>query len=264
LSKSLWTSSSPPQGQKPASKKWFSLAIGAAVVALSLSGVDEIVLLLGGGVAGLAWAASRRLNFPTTILCSLVVLPFVFFPAGQSAVTSPATLTGLGLYFLKVGSVLYGSGYVLLAFLQGGLVDAHHWLTRSQLLDAVAVGQFTPGPLSSTATFVGYLILGVPGAAVATAGIFLPSFVFVLLSAPFIPRLRSSALASGFLDGVNGASLGLMTSVCVTLALAALTSPAAWIIFVLAAAVLVVWNVHPAWVILGSAVAGWLVSFFAG
>ena len=137
----------------------------------------------------------------------------------------------IGLCLLKIGSILYGSGYVLAAFLQGGLVDARHWLTQTQLLDAIAVGQFTPGPVLSTATFIGFLILGFPGAVVSTVGIFLPSFVYVLAISPFVPKLRKSASTAGFLDAVNAASLGLMLAVCVILGIATLVNPGSWIYF---------------------------------
>src|SRR5262249_33816848 len=131
--------------------------------------------------------------------------------AGTSAATP--VLSQLALICLKVGSILFGTGYVLLAFLRPDLVERTGWLTDAQLLDAVAVGQFTPGPVLTTATFVGYLVAGVPAAIVASLGIFLPSFVFVALSGPFIPRLRRSPWAAGFLDGANAASVALMATV---------------------------------------------------
>ena len=121
------------------------------------------------------------------------------------------------LTFLKIGAVLYGSGYVLLAFLRNDFVGRLGWLTHQQLLDAVAMGQFTPGPVFTTATFIGYLVAGLPGAALATVGIFLPSFVFVLVSNPLIPRLRRSPWLSALLDGVNVAALGLMVAVTLEL-----------------------------------------------
>ena len=124
-----------------------------------------------------------------------------------------AVLPELALIFLKVGSILFGSGYVLLAFLRPDLVERTGWLTDAQLLDAVAVGQLTPGPVLTTATFVGYLVASVPGALVATLGIFLPSFVFVAVSSPLVPRLRRSTWAAGFLDGANAASVALMAAV---------------------------------------------------
>jgi len=124
-----------------------------------------------------------------------------------AAAAAPVTLWALTGFFLKVGSVLYGSGYVLLAFLRSDLIQRWGWLTDQQLMDAIAVGQFTPGPVFTTATFIGYLVAGVPGALLATLGIFLPSFIFVAASSPLIPRIRRSAWAGSFLDGVNVASL---------------------------------------------------------
>ena len=132
------------------------------------------------------------------------------------------SLWALTVFFLKVGSVLFGSGYVLLAFLRADLVERWGWLTDQQLMDAIAVGQFTPGPVFTTATFIGYVVAGVPGALLATLGIFLPSFVFVAVSSPLIPRMRRSAWAGAFLDGVNVASLGLMAAVTWQLGRAAL------------------------------------------
>ncbi len=245
---------------KPILKKRLAVVLGVLVALFNLTGVDEIVLLLSSGAIGLLW--NYRHRFPQNVAALIGVLPnFNLQSAAQSeASVTSASLLGLGVFFLKVGSVLYGSGYVLVAFLQGGLVDARQWLTQSQLFDAIAVGQFTPGPVLSTATFIGYLILGLPGATVATLGIFLPSFVFVLISNPLIPKLRKSPLASGFLDGVNAASLGLMLAVTIELATAALSGIGSWMILVLVSIVLMVWNINGAWIVLGSAILGWLFS----
>lgn len=247
---------------RPMTRKPPMMTLGLAVIVLDLLHVDEIVLLLAAGAAGLLWSIRHRIAadslriWPHLPLILLMPLGLTTSSSSQSA----ATLTGLGLFFLKIGSILYGSGYVLVAFLQGGLVDTHHWLSQTQLLDAIAVGQFTPGPVLSTATFIGYVILGVPGALVSTLGIFLPSFLFVLITGPIIPRLRKSPLASGFLDGVNAASLGLMTAVCITLGMSTFTSPGAWIIFALSAAILLRWNPNPVWIVVGSAAAGWVLT----
>ena len=162
-------------------------------------------------------------------------------------------LTG---FFLKVGSVLFGSGYVLLAFLRGDLVQRWGWLTDQQLMDAIAVGQFTPGPVFTTATFIGYVVAGVPGALLATLGIFLPSFVFVAASSPLIPRMRRSAWAGRFLDGVNVASLGLMATVTWQLGRAALVD---WVTVgtALVATVLVFrLRLNSAWLVVGGALIG--------
>src|SRR5262249_14654402 len=153
--------------------------------------------------------------------------------AGSLAVGAAAlrpSIAQIGLFFLKVGSVLYGGGYVLLAFLEHGLVQQHAWLTRQQLLDAVAIGQFTPGPVVSTATFIGYILGGVPGAVVSTVGIFLPSFFYVALLAPMLFRLRQSNWMAAFLDSVNACAVALMAGVTVRLGIDALRGWPAWVI----------------------------------
>ena len=159
-------------------------------------------------------------------------------------------------FFLKVGSVLFGSGYVLLAFLRADLVERWGWLTESQLLDAIAVGQFTPGPVFTTATFIGYVLSGPTGALLATIGIFLPAFAFVALSGPLIPRLRASPLAGAFLDGVNVASLALMAAVTWQLGSAALVDWITVLLAVIAAAALFLWRINSAWLVLGGGVIG--------
>jgi chromate transporter len=238
----------------------FATALGALVVILNVLGVDEILLLLTSGALSLVWNFRGRLRQTISAWIAFVPLANPLTMGYTESVATPTTLVALGLFFLKIGSVLYGSGYVLLAFLQGGLVDTRHWLTQAQLFDAIAVGQFTPGPVLSTATFIGYLILGVPGAAVATIGIFLPSFIFVLISNPFIPKLRKSPLAGGFLDGVNAASLGLMLAVTIQLAMAALSGVGSWLMFLIASIIIIVWNVNAAWIVMGSAILAWLLS----
>ncbi len=233
--------------------------VGVIVVAaLSLLHIDEIVLLLGSGIVGFTWTYRRAL---LKGWASVFVLPaIVFLVPGAMADAGPSypSIGSLGLYFLKIGSVLYGSGYVLVAFLQDGLVEARHWLTQSQLLDAIAVGQFTPGPVLSSATFIGYLILGWPGAVASTLGIFLPSFIFVLILGPFVPKLRRWAGARGFLDGVNVASLGLMTGVCVALGESSLRGTVPWLILIGSAVILIFGKIQPGWIVLTSALIGWV------
>lgn len=242
---------------KPVIRKPFMVFTGCAVAVLHLLGVDEILLLFAAGAAGFLWSYIRHRGNPLAAMIGLPVL--LGFPAvGAATSAGGATLTGLALFFLKIGAILYGSGYVLVAFLQGGLVDARGWLTQAQLLDAVAVGQFTPGPVLSTATFIGFVLLGLPGAGIATAGIFLPSFIFVAIISPFVPRLRKSKQMSGFLDGVNAASLGLMLAMTILLGIASLTSPPLWVIFLTAATVSFVRNVNAAWIVVGGAALGWL------
>src|SRR5436309_1773428 len=180
-------------------------AIGVVTLMLSLLGANEIALLLGGGVVAvlLTTVGSRGVAAPLEL------------GAGVS-------LTTLFLVFLKIGSVLYGSGYVLLAFLRNDFVERLGWLTDQQLLDAVAVGQVTPGPVFTTATFIGYVLGGVPGAVLATVGVFLPGFILVAAVYPLVPRIRASPIARGLLNGVNVAAVGLMAAVTWQLAVASI------------------------------------------
>ena len=170
----------------------------------------------------------------------------------------PFSLGILFLTFLKIGAVLYGSGYVLLAFLRADFVSRLGWLSDSQLLDAIAIGQVTPGPVFTTATFIGYLLGGVPGAVLSTLGIFLPSFIFVALSSQFIPRLRSSPWLSSLLDGVNVASLGLMAGVTWHLARVSLVSPISFAILLISGILILKYNINTTWLILAGALSGFL------
>jgi chromate transporter len=179
---------------------------------------------------------------------------------GGAAIATQVSLWKLGLFFLKIGSVLYGSGYVLVAFLQGGLVRDYGWLTQQQLLDAIAIGQVTPGPVLSTATCIGYILGGAAGAVVATIAIFLPSFVFVAVLNPMVPRLRRSLWSSAFLDAVNVSAVALMVAVLIQLARAALGDWRAWLIALVAIVVGMRWKVNTAWLILGGGIAGWMLS----
>jgi len=167
-------------------------------------------------------------------------------------------LERLFLTFLKIGSVLYGSGYVLLAFLESEFIRAYPVISEKQLLDAVAVGQLTPGPVFTTATFIGYLILGIPGALVSTAGIFLPSFLLVWLLKPMIPKLRNSKWAGGILDGVNIASLGLMAEVTVRLGMASLIDLLSVSLFAISLFVLTKYKVNSAWIIICGGAIGFM------
>jgi chromate transporter len=178
-----------------------------------------------------------------------------------AAATAGSVVAGVGLwplfaFFLKVGSVLFGSGYVLFAFLRADLVTRWGWLTETQLLDAIAIGQVTPGPLFTTATFVGYLLAGVPGALVATLGIFVPAFVFVAASAPLLPHLRRSRIARGMLDGVNAASLALMAVVTWHLARTAMLDAPSIVLAVTSAVLLLRFHIRIMWLLLAAAALG--------
>jgi chromate transporter len=209
--------------------------IAASALALYLMGINELAVLAAAAIA--AFVLLRKAAFTAAALLAV--------PATAAAAV-PFQLMKMFLLFLKTGAVLYGSGYVLLAFLRGDFVHRLGWLTDRQLLDAIAIGQVTPGPVLTTATFVGYLLAGVPGAALATLGIFLPGFIFVALSHPVIPRLRRSPAAGALLDGVNAASLGLMAGVTIQLGRAALVDVWTLLIVLAAAAVLLRTRVNSA------------------
>ena len=226
-------------------------AVALLVLALYFLGINEIVLLFAGGLIVMAVKNYRRLGK----MLAAFVIPIGGVGALYHAAV-PFTLTSLFLIFLKIGSVLYGSGYVLLAFLRADLVVRCGWLTDQQLLDAIAIGQVTPGPVFTTATFIGYVLGGIPGAFLATLGIFLPSFIFVALSNPLIPRIRNSAWVSGLLDGVNAASLALMAAVTWQLGRASLTGPFPIFIALISFVLLVRLKVNSTWLVLGGALIG--------
>jgi chromate transporter len=163
-------------------------------------------------------------------------------------------------YFVQLGAVIFGSGYVLVAFLQRGLVDVLHWLSKAQVLDAIAVGQFTPGPVFSTAAFIGYLMCGVPGAVLATVGIFLPAFVFVAITTRNAPQLRASPDAAKFLDGVNSAAIALMLGSLVPLAGDAIKNPIAAVICLISGLLLLRCKWNAGWLIIAGAGVGVLIS----
>lgn len=225
----------------------FSVALGIAVFAAYLAGTHELALLAAAGFAGAAWASRERWRRPPTTLFSLPIL---------AAGAAPKSLWRLLAVFVEIGSVLYGSGYVLLAFLQRNLVEDLGWVTREQLLDAVAIGQITPGPVFTTATFLGWQIDGPAGAAVATIGIFLPSFLFVAVLARIVPWIRQHPTARAFLSAVTVASLGLMAGVLVELADAALTDVLTVVVGAASLVLLTRTKVNAAWLILGGVLVG--------
>lgn len=232
--------------------------VGLITLLLHSLGFDEILLLFCGGVAVMIGQNWRRFRQPGPVAWA-ALLPGLGLTAPA---TGPVNLLQLFLIFLKIGSVLYGSGYVLLAFLRTDFVTRLGWLTDQQLLDAIAIGQITPGPVFTTATFIGYILADVPGAILATLGIFLPSFIFVALSNPLIPRLRNSPWTSSLLDGVNIASLALMITVTWQLGRASLVDPLTIGLALLAAVLLWRFKVNSTWLILGGAVAGLLADYW--
>jgi chromate transporter len=233
---------------------------GAVVIVLSLLGWHELLLLLMAGLAVMlvdSWQCYREGKGTLALFIPVAALANMG-AAGVATAGMPVTVMQIFWFFLKVGSVLYGSGYVLLAFLQGDLVERWQWLTAHQLLDAIAIGQFTPGPVFTTATFIGYLLAGSPGALVATLGIFLPAFVLVALVNPWVPALRRSRWTSGFLDGVNVASMGLMAVVTCKLATAALCDGVTLALALLSAIIVFRSSINSAWLVIGGGVIGWL------
>lgn len=223
-------------------KKLETVILFILVLTASLLGIKEIPLLIAAGILMLVY---RQLRMPRK---------------NRLMAVDPMSIGLLFYTFLKIGSVLYGSGYVLLAFLKSEFVEKYAVLTSQQLLDAVAVGQFTPGPVFTTATFIGYLIHGYPGAIVATVGIFLPSFILVLLFHPLIDRMRSSATVSDILDGINAASIALIAAVTGQLAFASMTAVPPIVIFLVSAVLLIRFKINSTWLIIGGGAAGYLIT----
>ncbi|MGB9073638.1 MAG: chromate efflux transporter [Terriglobales bacterium] len=236
----------------------FLAAIAGLAVVLNLVGLSPIVVLLIAGAISAAGSWLKRR--PVTV--SVAALPKFFAAALATAVTVtalPFSVWRLFLSFLKIGSVIFGSGYVLLAFLQSEFVERLHWLTEKQLIDAVAVGQFTPGPVFTTATFIGYILGGWQGAILATAGIFLPGFLLVAVSGPLLPRIRRSPVISAALDGVVAGSLALMAVVTWQLGRAAIVDRMTIAVFALSVVALLRFRVNSVWLIGAAAAGGWLL-----
>jgi chromate transporter len=228
------------------------VAVAIATALLWVAGVNELALLATGAivVAALRTGTGHRWTAIGLVL-----------PAAAATTVATVNLLTLGAVFLKAGALLYGSGYVLLAFLRGDLVDRLGWLTDAQLLDAVAIGQVTPGPLFTTATFIGYVLAGIPGAAVATAAIFLPGFAFAAIIGPLAGRLRDRPVTAALLDGVNAAAIGLMVTVSVQLGISAIRDPLT-VVLALATGAALLWGRVPTVVLVGigglaGVAAGW-------
>ena len=226
------------------------------VIILYWFGVNEIALLFGGGLVLFLLKNIKQTSFHKMAGLILPGSIISLIPQAISGVQLPL----LFFTFLKIGSVLYGSGYVLLAFLRSDFVVKLGWLTDQQLIDAIAIGQVTPGPVFTTATFIGYVLADIPGALLATLGIFLPSFIFVALSSPLIPKLRKSKFFGSLLDGINAVSLGLMAAVLFQLSRSSLIDPITIVIGLVAAILLIRYRVNSTWLVLGGGVIGLLLS----
>ena len=237
--------------------------VAVLAAALSFVGVSPVLVLVFAGVLSAASSVMKNRLLGTSIgLPGFFGLPKIVAAVMAVAATGaafPVGLMRLFLSFLKIGSVVFGSGYVLLAFLQAEFVERLHWLTDKQLIDAIAVGQFTPGPVFTTATFIGYIVAGWAGAVVATVGIFLPGFVLVAVSGPLIPRLRRSAVAAAALDGVVAGSLALIAVVAWQLGRASIIDRATLIIFVASLIALLRFRINSAWLVAAAAVVGWFM-----
>ena len=235
-----------------------SVVPAGGVVVLYFLGVNEIFLVLGAGVLGAAAYVARRGLGNGAVIGGAVWLPLAGLPglAAQAAGVAGYGAGTLFLNFLKIGAVLYGSGYVLLAFLRGDFVERLGWITEAQLLDAVAIGQVTPGPVFTTATFIGYVVGGLPGAALATVGIFLPSFVFVALLSRILPLVKEGGPARSALDWINAASLGLMGAVTYQLARASITDSFTIVVLVIAAIVVFRTRINAVWPVVAGGVVG--------
>ncbi len=251
---------------RTAVKGKFLGALALIAVVLDFLGINILAVLFGAGLlSGLQRGIIQERGRERRALLVMLLAAGAFLTAAYfaAALYSPGRvefgLLPLFLFFVKVGSIVFGSGYVLLAFLQADLVAHWHWLTTTQLLDAIAVGQVTPGPVFTTATFIGYLLAGFPGALIATAGIFLPSFVLVAVSSPLILRIRQSAVAGAFLDGVIVASLALMAVVTWRLGRDAVIDLPTALAAIASAVLLLRWRVNSLWLVLGGAIIGLLV-----
>ena len=236
--------------------------IALLATAAALTGWNILVILPAAGFVTMLQAWSRKRVAGN--LAPLSAIKLLLAPATTAVAAVPIGLSALFLLFLKFGAVIFGSGYVLLAFLQADLVDRLHWLTQAQLLDAVAVGQVTPGPVFTTATFIGYLLGGIPGALVATLGIFLPGFLLVAASRPLIPRIRASKIAGAFLDGVDVAAVGLMIAVTWQLSRAAVVDSLTGGIAALSALFLIYFRISSVWLILAGGFIGLIVKRWLG
>ena len=251
-------------GRSAVKTKYLAI-VGCGALILSVFGINPLFVILGvGSVTGIGrWIADKkkgdRPRLPVLFLLLLVPLVAYAVQTGGERLRPASSMFGLWplfLIFLKIGSVVFGSGYVLLAFLRTDLVAGLHWITDAQLLDAIAIGQVTPGPVFTTATFIGFLLAGPVGALVATVGIFLPAFVLVAISGPLIPRIRSSPVAGAFLDGIIVASLALMAFVTYELGTAALIDIVTIVMAIVSAVLLIRFRVNSAWLVLLGAIVG--------
>jgi chromate transporter len=249
-------------GQSAIKTKFLAVVTGTGII-MNFLGIHELAVLFGCGLGTVCWKWIGSKGRFRTVPAFFTGTPFVLSSAsgasGALVTGASFSLWAMFLFFVKIGSVLFGSGYVLLAFLRGDLVERWHWLSETQLLDAIAIGQVTPGPVFTTATFIGYILGGSTGAALATLGIFLPAFIFVGASGSLIPRMRKSQTAGAFLDGVNAASLALMAVVTWHLSEVTLTDLTNVVLLAVSLILLVRFRINSVWLILAAVLVGLLI-----
>ena len=255
-------------------KNWYSAAIGIIVLTELILGINEVTALFIGGIIGMFWLQlfqkqpkaelkkfylSKKLIFSILRAIAIITIIIALILLINTSSFEEASIWKLGFFFLKIGFSLYGGGYVLIAFLQGGLVQDLGWLTQQQLLDAVAVGQITPGPLLSTVAFIGYLILGISGAIIATIAVFLPSFFFSIVLHSVIPRLREFFWTAAFLDAITISSIALMVSVVLTLSRSILLDWRYFFVTLIIGATGIKWKINPSFLIIGGTIYSWIL-----
>jgi len=239
---------------KPRVKQWFGMMIVVGVFVAYLAGISPLVLLLAGALLKMSFDYLQTAQ--VNLILSLAWLPLFLIPVKELMQRESYKLLQLFWVFLKAGALMFGSGYVLLAFIKDDLVVRLGWLTENQMIDAIAVGQVTPGPLSTTATFVGYVVGGVPTALLATLGMFLPSFLFVGLMYFVVNKIRESERFSGAIDGINYAALGLMAGVTWEIIGVALVDPFTFAIAIIALFLLLRYDLGATWLVLGAVLVG--------
>jgi chromate transporter len=252
---------------RAAVRSWLLAAVAALALGAYFLGVSPVLILLGAALV-VTLVVNRGRWIPSSSAASSAAPVFLAgLHLGHRVRSAPPHLVkaswwAVFLEFLKLGSIVFGSGYVLVTYLRGDLVLHSHWLTEAQLLATVAIGQVTPGPVFTTATSIGYVVAGLPGAMLATVGIFLPSFVLVAALMPLLSRARRSSWSAAALDGVNAAAIALMTGVTVQLGRTSLTDWLTVLVALVSLALLARWRVKPTWLVIGGAVVG-LVHTFA-
>ena len=241
---------------KSALKNPVTITLGIVSFIAAISGINGIYIIFSAGILGIIYYFFQHKN---NISAFLFFTPYTFLYTAFLNVNN--RLIDLGLYFLKIGAVLFGSGFVLFAYIHDDVVNQFHWLTEKQLIDAIAVGQITPGPVSSAATFIGYIVQGVPGALLATFAMFLPSFIIIFLLGKILPKIRKSSIAQNILDSVNAAVVALIFSVAVTFFKSSINDLFALLLIAIGLFMLLKFKIDPVWMIIGGIIIGLFKAF---